>query len=776
MVSIYRKANMANTIYTENLPREMTSLPQWVCWKREKDTKVPCRCDGKGRASSTDPATWAKFDDAVYGADDFDGVGFVTCKDCGIILLDLDHCIDADGEVGGWAKEILSAVNSCTEISPSGRGYHCYFSGKLPGPSKKAGDAEIYDCGRYFTVTGRADPNYSAPFRRLTDEETARAYALVLARKPEKPGPANPITAALPIAQAPRRVNGNGHDLLERMFSAKNGAAIQALYNGDTSAHGGDDSAADMALCAHLAFWTARDALEIDRLFRQSKLYRDKWDRRHSGDGRTYGQMTVDKAIEGCVEAYGEKKVLVQTEAAPIGPAAADNGAFTDAFAACWFSGLYADRLRFDHTSGHWHLWDSRRWVADETGRVYGMAVEAARGLLRQIREGWDPARVKALLKFCSCLENRNKIRDILELASHAPGLAVTHQAFDSDRMLFNCLNGTIALRTGAFYPHTPENMITKISPAAYEPGATCPKFDAFLQTIFAGDAEIIGYIARCFGLFLTGLTDAQVMFFWYGLGANGKSVLVNAFMGLLGDYGMKAPSNFLMLDKGGSNSNDVARLRGARLVVCAEIQDGARLNESLTKDLTGGDRIAARFLHREFFEFEPEFKILIIGNHKPAIRGTDLAVWRRLHLTPFSVTIPENDRRPMEGLLAGFRDEMSGILNFCLAGLNDFQRGGLRPPASVTAAVSAYRNDSDILGRFLEDCTITDRKGEVVFAEFYAFYAKWCASAGEHPVSGKRLAGALDERGYGRRRTGQGKTAITGLVLVQNEVETEKW
>jgi len=761
---------MANTIYTENLPREMTSLPQWVCWKREKDTKVPCRCDGKGRASSTDPATWAKFDDAVYGADDFDGVGFVTCKDCGIILLDLDHCIDADGEVGGWAKEILSAVNSCTEISPSGRGYHCYFSGKLPGPSKKAGDAEIYDCGRYFTVTGRADPNYSAPFRRLTDEETARAYALVLARKPEKPGPANPITAALPIAQAPRRVNGNGHDLLERMFSAKNGAAIQALYNGDTSAHGGDDSAADMALCAHLAFWTARDALEIDRLFRQSKLYRDKWDRRHSGDGRTYGQMTVDKAIEGCVEAYGEKKVLVQTEAAPIGPAAAESGAFTDTYAASWFAGQYADQLHFDHTSGHWYLWDSKRWVPDETGRVYGMAVIAARRLLKQITDTWEAQKARDLLKFVAKLENKDKIHDVLELARHAPGIAITHESLDRDPMLFNVQNGTIDLRDGSLHPHAAENLITKTSPAAYETDATAPNFAAFLRTIFDGNTGLMQYVQRCAGLFLTGLTDAQTLFFWHGSGANGKSVLVNTLMMLLGEYAMKAPANMLMLDKGNSIPNDVARLRGARCVVCSEIQDGSRLNESLVKELTGGDRIAARFLHREFFEFKPEHKILIVGNHKPLIRGTDLGIWRRMHLTPFAVTIPESARRPMGALLEDFRGELPGILQWALEGLHAYQTAGLHPPGEVQAAVATYRTDSDTVGRFIDDCTKQAPNEETTFDVIYKSYKSWCESAGEHPSSGKRLSAALEERGYIRGRTGGGKRSLRGLKLQQDE------
>jgi putative DNA primase/helicase len=601
----------------------------------------------------------------------------------------------------------------------------------------------------------------------LTDEETAKVYALVLARKTEKPKE----TLAAPRAPMPAKAPVSGHDVLEKMFAARNGVAIQDLFNGNISQYDGDDSAADMALCCHLAFWTRCNEQEMDRLFRQSRLYRKKWDERHSSDGKTYGQMTINKAIAGCTEVYDPfKNIRTTEEHSPNEAVAAENSVFTDTFAATWFAGLYADRLRFDHTSGNWYLWDGKRWRPDITGRVYGMLVEAARRLLNQITPDWNSDKVKDLLKFVAKLESRNAIRDVLDLAKRAPGIAITNEALDSKRMLFNVQNGTINLSDGTLQPHAAENLITKISAAHYSADATAPKFKSFLNTIFDSNSNLIQYIARCAGLFLTGLTNEQILFFWFGTGANGKSVLINVLLMLLKDYAMKAPANMLMLDKGNSIPNDVARLRGSRLVICSEIQDGARLNESLVKDLTGGDRIAARFLHREFFEFQPEHKILIVGNHKPVVRGTDFGIWRRMHLTPFAITIPDSDRRPMDDLLNEFRAELPGILRWALDGLRQYQIMGLRPPVEITGAVAAYRSDSDILGHFLDECTKPDRTTEATFANLYKAYIGWCNTSGERPCSKRRLGSALDERGFPRQRDKHGEASIPGIKVVGRE------
>jgi len=219
------------TINTATIPEEMRRLPHWVVWKREKTesgkwTKVPYRADGKGRASSTDPATWSTYEAAQAVASRYSGIGFVTTRECGIILFDADHCI-VDGEILPWAREILAVMQSYTEVSPSGSGLHGYAFGKLPDRGRKCGDAEIYDSGRFFCVTGNMDPTYNRPFRRLTDEETAVVYRMVVARAP---APASTSTPT-PTTSTTAPVNGSRHDHLLKLAGslAHNGASVQAI-------------------------------------------------------------------------------------------------------------------------------------------------------------------------------------------------------------------------------------------------------------------------------------------------------------------------------------------------------------------------------------------------------------------------------------------------------------------------------------------------------------------------------------------------------------------
>ncbi len=288
------------------IPAEMCSLPHWVIWRREardgKATKVPYQAKSpRLHAKPNDASTWSDFETALQSAAQGDGIGFmVGVEPSGIILVDLDHCME-DGELADWAREIAAACNSYTEVSPSGTGLHCFFKGKLPASSGKFGDAEIYDKLRYFTVTGKADPDFNSSFRTLTDEETAQIYGLCRARKPERALQAQRTTPA--AEDTPQKPALSDDALLRKMFRSKSGAKIQALWNGDTSAYGGDDSCADMALCSYLAFWTGRDAQKMDAIFRQSGLMRVKWDQ-NSGEGKTYGQRTIEKAIAGCTEVY----------------------------------------------------------------------------------------------------------------------------------------------------------------------------------------------------------------------------------------------------------------------------------------------------------------------------------------------------------------------------------------------------------------------------------------------------------------------------------------
>lgn len=282
----------------ENIPIELKSLRQWVLWRYEKrpsddkPTKVPYQPSG-ARADTTNPATWNAFDVCLDEASRFDGIGIVCAN--GLAGVDLDDHIDDSGALSPFAQKIVAAMRTYTEITPSGKGLRCLCYGRLPeGGRRKSSDGiEMYDTRRFFTVTGDHLPGTPRTVEYRGDELSA-LHSEIFPQPPVQ-------SAQKPV---PLSVNLDDRELIEKAMNAANGDKFRQLWNGDTGAYSGDDSSADLALCALLAFWTGGDAARIDRLFRQSSLLRPKWDVRHSGDGRTYGQMTIEKALGGATEFY----------------------------------------------------------------------------------------------------------------------------------------------------------------------------------------------------------------------------------------------------------------------------------------------------------------------------------------------------------------------------------------------------------------------------------------------------------------------------------------
>jgi putative DNA primase/helicase len=264
----------------------------------------------------------------------------------------------------------------------------------------------------------------------------------------------------------------------------------------------------------------------------------------------------------------------------------------------------------------------------------------------------------------------------------------------------------------------------------------------------------------------LVGDTSDQSLHFLYGLGANGKSVFCEVLMRLLGEYAVAVSPDLIMLKRHGGIPNDVARLRGVRAALMNETSQGARFDEAKLKDLTGGDTLTARFLHQEFFDFAPTHRIVIRGNHKPAINGTDEGIWRRLRLVPFTVTIPEDERDHQ--LLAKLQAELPGILNWAITGCLEWQRDGLKPPAIITDAVRAYRDESDTLGRFIEECCESDKLAQVQSSAFFTAYQRYCEQAGERCTPSKELPNEIERRGFTYKRTMAGRLFL-GIRLKQS-------
>jgi putative DNA primase/helicase len=333
----------------------------------------------------------------------------------------------------------------------------------------------------------------------------------------------------------------------------------------------------------------------------------------------------------------------------------------------------------------------------------------------------------------------------------------------------------TIQLRTGAVHPSRPEHYITKrtaVRPAP--PGTPHPRWSAFLDTVTAGREDLQSYLQRMAGYCLTGEVKEHVLFFFHGTGANGKSVFEGTLVDIWGDYACTIGTDMLMVSKNDRHPTEVARLRGVRLAVGSEIEVGRTWAESKIKALTGGDRLQGRFMRQDFFEFDPQFKLVVVGNHKPSLRGVDEAIRRRLHLVPFTVTIPEQDRDL--DLPKKLRAEWPAILRWAMDGCLMWQRDGLNPPALVTEATEEYLEAEDATSLWLDDAAVEDPNAWEAMGSLFASWKRWAEQTGEFVGTQKRLSQTLQDRGFEQKR--EGGTGLRGFLglRITDSGDSERW
>ena len=417
------------------------------------------------------------------------------------------------------------------------------------------------------------------------------------------------------------------------------------------------------------------------------------------------------------------------------------------------FTRRYHRDWRYVAAWGRWLVWDGHRWRTEDTLA----ATDLIRCVCRHAAVHADNPRI------ASKLATSGTVGGVERLARADRRHAATTAEWDADPWLLNTPGGVVDLKTGRQRTHDRADRMTKITTAT--PSGDCPIWRQFLVEVTGGDADLQAYLQRMAGYTLTGSTQEHALFFLYGTGANGKSVYVNTLATILGDYAANAPMDTFMETRTDRHPTDMAGLRGARFVAAIETEQGRRWAESKVKNLTGGDKISARFMRQDFFEFFPQFKLVVAGNHKPAIRNIDEAMKRRLHLIPFTITMPSErrDKHLQQKLLA----ERDGILAWAVQGCLDWQRlGRLDPPQQVLEATEEYFEAEDALGRWLDERCVRESNAKSLAAELFNDWKQWADATGEFIGSQKRFSDLLIARGVEKWRNTVGLRGFRGIGL----------
>ena len=428
-----------------------------------------------------------------------------------------------------------------------------------------------------------------------------------------------------------------------------------------------------------------------------------------------------------------------------------------------------------------WFAWDGTRWDR-EGGRAAAMRLchrvaQLIRDEAKALKE--KPGRISAetidkLFGWAILSGNQAKAHAMLDAAHDY--LVQKLEVLDADPLSVACDNGTILLRkTIQTRPSERKDYITRRLGVPYIEGGGCPRFHAFLERVMP-DADMREFLQRIAGYCLTGSTREQCVFIFYGVGRNGKSTFVNVLRHIMGDYAMNSPiSTFLAKREGSSGSEaspDVARLPGVRLLTASEPPESARLDEGAIKAMTSNEVVTARHLNQGFFEFRPKFKLMISTNHFPTIRGTDLGIWRRIRLVPWTISIPEDEVDPE--LEAKLIAEAPGILQWMLDGAEEWLSVGLAPPEKARAAVEDYKAAQDPVGEFLAECCdltgdlknpSTDRPYETSAEKLRKAYVAWCTREGLDPIKGNAFGAKLAGKGVQKRKS-NGLTVYVGVYL----------
>lgn len=435
-----------------------------------------------------------------------------------------------------------------------------------------------------------------------------------------------------------------------------------------------------------------------------------------------------------------------------------------------WFK----DVLKFNPGRG-WCYYDGTKWTIHQEPQALACAIASAREIPKEqvlITETPDEPeksekQIKELKRFASRSMQFSCLNAAVATAKSLPEMQLHDDAFIESDDHINCANGYLELATGKLIPHNPMHRATRITNAAFQHSTNCPTWERFVSHCVGDNSAMYDYLQRVAGYCMAGDTSEQAFFFIYGEGSTGKSTFVETLAHVLGGYAMSASSKTFETKTYAGVPSDIARLERARLVHTSETSQGKRWDETLLKELTGGDTVVARFMRMDEFEFIPKLKLIIRGNHKPVIRETSSGLWRRMQMIPFdSIVVADQQDK---NLISKLKAETDGILAWCFHGYQAFKVSdkGLAPPPQVTQAVEEYKAEADIFGSFLAESNFKEATGAKVLAKvIYAAFRSWCEETGIRPWSRRALSSELARRGFPSDRSG-------GMLYYSNLSET---